>query len=65
MTDDEDPEAVPAAASPADERRRVRQAQIDAENEHGRQLAERYGREMPRQRFAAIGHAVAKRRRRR
>ena len=45
--------------------RRLRQAQIDAETEHGRQLAERYGDERPRPQFAIGGRAEAKRRRRR
>jgi len=49
----------------ADERRRARQAQIEAEQAHGEQLLARYGREMPRRAFAVVGHAGAKRRRRR
>ena len=63
MTTDED-EALPAAM-PTDERRRARQAQIEAENERGQQLAERYGRADTRPRFAVLGHADRKRRRRR
>jgi T5orf172 domain-containing protein len=44
--------------------RRLRQAQIAAEQEHGRQLAERYGREVPRRGVALVGHVNAKQRRR-
>jgi hypothetical protein len=51
--------------SPADERRRARQAQIEAEQAHGEQLLARYGREDRRRQFASVGHAPAKRRRRR
>jgi hypothetical protein len=53
-----------APASPADERRRSRLAAIEAELEHGRQMAERYGREQPRERFAVLGHSASKGRRR-
>jgi len=50
--------------SPADEPRRARQAQIDAEQAHGEQLLARYGREQPRRAFASVGHANTKRKRR-
>ena len=40
-----------------------RRAQVEAEQEHGRLLAERYGHEKPRPRLAAVGHAESKRRR--
>lgn len=50
---------------PWERNRRLRLAQIEAENEHGKCLAERYGRDTLRQRFALVGHADAKRRRRR
>jgi hypothetical protein len=46
-----------------DNRRRARRARIDAEQEHGQQLLSRYGREQPRERYASVGHAGAKRRR--
>ena len=36
---------------------------LDAVNEHGQQLVERYGRMNSRPRFAAVGHADGKRRR--
>jgi hypothetical protein len=51
----------PADATPADDRRRARQAQIEAEQAHGEQLIERYGRTDMRPRFAAVGHANTKR----
>jgi hypothetical protein len=50
-------------AQTADERRRLRQAALEAANEHGRSLIERYGRQQPRERYASVGHAGAKRRR--
>ena len=59
MTTDED------EALPADERRRARQAELDAANEHGQQLVERYGRTDSRSSFAVLGHMDGKRRRRR
>lgn len=62
MGDDTSP--AEATARSTDARRLARLAQIDAEQEHGRQLVERYGSEAPRRRFAAVGHAAAKRRRR-
>ena len=55
----------PAEATPADERRRARQAELDAANAHGQQLVERYGRMDCRPRFAVLGHMDGKRRRRR
>jgi hypothetical protein len=60
---DERPEDAPPAPA-ANERRRARQAELEAANEHGRQMAQRYGLEQTRPRFAALGHAGAKRRRR-
>ena len=63
MTDDDAQRE--AVATPADERRRARQAELDAANAHGQSLLERYGRETYRPRFAALGHADGKRRRRR
>lgn len=63
---DEPTEAVsPATAASTDARRLARLAQIEAEQEHGRQLIARYGRETVRPRFAVVGHAGMKRRRRR
>jgi hypothetical protein len=59
MIVDRDTEAPPA--TPADDRRRARQADLDAANEHGERLLERYGRTDMRPRFAAVGHANAKR----
>ena len=61
MTGDD---AEPTEGAPADQRRRARLAQIEAEQEHGRQLLARYGGEQPCQRFAAVGHVHVKRRRR-
>jgi hypothetical protein len=44
--------------------RRMRLAQIEADNEHGRQLIERYGHEGPRPRYAEVKYPNMKRRRR-
>jgi anti-sigma factor RsiW len=45
MTAGEGTEEVPTTPTEAaDERRRARLAQIEADQEHGRQLIERYGR---------------------
>ncbi len=52
-----------AGGQPADERRRARSAQLEAENEHGRSMIARYGREQPRQLFAAVGQAGGERKR--
>jgi hypothetical protein len=60
ITDD----AEPTEGTPADERRRARQAQIEAEQAHGEQLLARHGRGIERQQFATVGHVSAKRRRR-
>lgn len=58
-------DAVPDADEPAWQRnRRLRLAQIEAETEHGRQIAERYGSGPVRQVFAVVGHLHGKRRRR-
>ena len=57
-------DAAPTEATPADERRRARQAQIEAEQEHGERLLARYGRADTRPRFANIGRLGSKRRRR-
>lgn len=62
---DADQSEVAVPTLPADERRRARQARIDAEQAHGEQLLARYGREDRRRQFASVGHAPAKRRRRR
>ena len=64
MSDADETEAVPGPASPADQRRRARLAQIEAEQQHGRQLVERYGRDDRRPRFAFVGRAETKQRRR-
>jgi hypothetical protein len=53
------------ALEPWERARRARQAQIDAEQAHGESLISRYGRTDFRERLAAVGHAGAKRRRRR
>jgi hypothetical protein len=50
--------------APWERNRRQRQTALEAANEHGQQLAERYGRVVERQQFASVGHAPAKRRRR-
>jgi hypothetical protein len=63
MADADQSEAA-APTLPADERRRARQAQIEAEQAHGEQLLARYGRDVRRERFASVGYAPAKRRRR-
>jgi hypothetical protein len=66
MTEDDAQGQAPANPTEvADERRRARLAQLEADNEHGRQLIERYGRETGRLRRAVVGYAGAKRRRRR
>jgi hypothetical protein len=44
--------------------RRTRLAQIEADDEHGRQLIERYGHEGPRPQFANVAYPNRKRRRR-
>jgi hypothetical protein len=54
-------DTAPAEATPSDARRRARQADLDAANERGEQLLERYGRTDTRPRFAAVGHASTKR----
>ena len=64
MVGAEETKADEASLAAADERRRVRQAALDAANEHGQQLVERYGRTDSRPRFAVLGHADGKRRRR-
>ena len=51
------------AMQPWERNRKLRQAQIEAKNERGRQLLERYGGGQPRPRFANVGHVTAKRRR--
>ena len=43
--------------------RRLRQAELEAANEHGRDLLERYGHDDHRPRMALVGHVKAKRRR--
>jgi hypothetical protein len=53
------------AEEPWARNRRLRLAQIEAEQEHGQQLVGRYGRGDPRPQFAGVGHMAAKRRRRR
>jgi hypothetical protein len=56
--------AEPAADEPAWARnRRLRLAELEAANARGEQLAERYDRGMPPQRYAVVGHASMKRRR--
>ena len=52
---------LPGRPSPADERRRARQAQIEAEQEHGRPARRALWPRGSRPRFAALGHADAKR----
>jgi hypothetical protein len=54
-------DTAPAEATPPDERRRARQAELDAANAHGERLLERYGRTDTRPRFAAVGHTNMKR----
>jgi hypothetical protein len=56
-----DADTAQAEVAPTDARRRARQVQLEAEQAHGEQLAERYGRERSRPRFAAVGHANTKR----
>jgi hypothetical protein len=52
----------PAEGAPAaGDRRRARQAELDAANAHGEDLVARYGRTDMRPRFAAVGHTNAKR----
>lgn len=46
------------------ERRRVRLARLEADNEHGRQLMDRYGHDGPRPRFAHVAYESTKKRRR-
>jgi hypothetical protein len=53
-------------AAKADARRRQeRLARIEADNEHGRQLIDRYGHEGPRPSFAQVAYYSNKKRRRR
>lgn len=52
-----------AAKADAD-RRSARLAQIEAENEHGRQLMDRYGNNGPRPQYAHVAYPNKKRRRR-
>ena len=46
------------------ERRRARLARIEADNEHGRQLMDRYGNDGPRPQYAHVAYQNKKRRRR-
>jgi hypothetical protein len=62
---------VPPSPEPADDdlapwqrNRLLRQAELDAATEHGRQLVERYGSGNHRARFAGVGHVQVKRGRR-
>ena len=52
------------AAKADAKRREARLTQIEAENEHGRQLIDRYGHEGPRPRYAQVAYPNNKRRRR-
>ena len=53
------------AAKADAERRRERLARIEADNEHGRQLMDRYDDAGPRPRFAHVAYYPNKKRRRR
>jgi hypothetical protein len=64
MSEDADKPAGPESEEPWQRARRLRLAQIEAEQAHGQQLAERYGRSDFRPRFAVLGHGHGKRRRR-
>lgn len=64
--------AAEAESEPASEpepawqrNRKLRLAALEAANARGAQLLEKYGREQPVQRYAFVGHAGVKRRRRR
>jgi hypothetical protein len=63
MTEADDRMEVTAAST--DARRLARLAQIAAEQAHGEQLIQRYGRQEHRPRFAVVGYAELKRRCRR
>ena len=52
------------AAKADAERRRARLARIEADNEHGRQLIDRYGDAGPRPQYAHVAYPNKKRRRR-
>jgi hypothetical protein len=60
----EDKPGPPEAEAPWEKNRRLRLAQIAAEQAHGEQLLDRYGSGEVRPRFAFVGRAAAKRRRR-
>jgi hypothetical protein len=61
----DDAEPIEATAASTDARGAMRLAQIEADQAHGEQLLQRYGRTELRQRFAVLGHANMKQRRRR
>lgn len=52
------------AAKAEAERRRARLARIEDDNEHGRQLMDRYGHDGPRPQYAHVAYPNRKRRRR-
>lgn len=65
MIEDEDTKTAPATAeAPWERARRERLAQIEAEQAHGAQLLQRYGRGDFRPQFANVGHLNMKGRRR-